>query len=247
MKAKLAAKVRAKLRDAPLKKKKLKTHVADVSADETPPWEDDPPKGKKKKRVVEKLSPDQLRTEAKRLGVRSVGSNEDDEDDLFEEENAIFEKKMKEIAKRVNDKARPYNSPATQEVVTREALASVLRLLAGYENSAKRSNAERAAYAYSNLINQARELMADLRAMSSTDALADRVVQDAVNPLFLGLINYLIQEISTIRTKLNGVSSAETLRKQLNEQCNNILTNVGEFGQESLNAAAEKARESLRN
>jgi hypothetical protein len=241
---KLKAKLKAK-KSVPTKTK-TKVKVADVSADDDLPWDEDHPASVGPTKVTKKKI-NRLREEAVELGVRRVGGDEDDDDDGFEEANTAFEKQMRKVSKRISDKLQPYNSPATQEIVTREALAAVIRLLPGYENTANTSKAERAAYAFSNQVNLARELMNDLRAMSSTDALADRVVNDAVAPLYLALINFLINEISTLRSKVNSGNSLEGLKRTLNDGMSNLLNSVGQYGQESLDAASEKARQSLRN
>jgi hypothetical protein len=244
LKAKLKAK---KLKEgSPSKTKKAKVKAADVSADDELLWDEDHPNSVGPTKVT-KREVTSLAAEARQL-VRSVGAKEDeDDDDGFEEANAAFEKHMRNVAKRISDKHQPYNSPATQEIVTREALAAVIRLLPGYESTANTSKAERAAYAFSNQVNLARELMNDLRAMSSTDALADRVVQEAVAPLYMALVNFLINEISTIRTKVNSGNTLDGLKRTLNDSLTNLLTSVGSYGQESLDAASEKARSSLRN
>ena len=212
-----------------------KVKSKNVSADPAP-WDED------------ELST--IASEAEDLGVRGYGEDEEaDEDELDYEESAkLFKTAMRNVARRVSAKDQPYNSPATQEMVTRETLASILRLLPDAERNYKASGAEKAAYAYTNLTNNARELMSDLRSMSSTDALADKVIHDAVQPAFLQLVSYVITEVSTIRTKLNGasVNSTDALRRQIHEQLNQMLEEIGRYGQETLDKANEKARVSLK-
>lgn len=243
MKAKLAKSSKLKVKvKKPKSKGQVRTH--DISAsDDSTPWDEDDTSAD-----VPKTAKD-IKKAAKELGVRGYGEpEEDDEDDRLDEEASVkFNRKMRRAAKRVSAADRPYNGPATSELVTREALASVLRQIPKAERNYKASGAERAAYAYTNLINNARELMADLRAMSSTDALADRVIAESVNPAFMQLVNFMIGEIGNMRTKVNSSNNIDALRRSIHEQLNKMLEEIGGYGQETLDKATENARKALRN
>jgi len=251
-----------------LGKKKVRVRDLTPTAEETPPWDDAPvakkkakPKGygnikphpdeakpkKNKAKVIDLSDVETVKRSAKKA-VRDYGEAEDvDEQDVIDDSASVkFKKRMQRVAKKVSNTNKAYNSPATQEAVTREALASVLRQIPKAEQNYKASGNERAAYAYSNLINNARELMADLRSMSSTDALADQVLAEAVRPAFMQMVNYLITETSTMRTKINGSNNIDSLRRQLNEQLNKMLEEVGEYAQETLDKASENTRKSLK-
>ncbi len=233
---------------AKTKLKPAKTYDLSTGSNEDPPWDED-----------ETSSAEDLITKAeaqvkksKRISKSKTKTTEDllEEIDANEEadelEHAKFVKGMRRISKRVGAKSTVYNSPATQEYVTRQALASIVRLLPRAERSYRQYTNDRGAYAYNTLINQVRELMADLGSMASTDTLADRVIEEAVQPAFLQLVDYMLREVSNIRTKLNTSNDADTVRRGVNEQLNNMLINLGEYGQETLEKAKENARKSIR-
>lgn len=222
-----------------------KVRTQDLSAnDESPPWEEDD------NDIVIKQAEALVKPPKKKSKtVREYGDAEDDldiEDDIDHEASMRFKRAMRRVAKRVSSKRRAYNSPATQELVTREALASVVRQIPKAELNYKASGAERAAYAYTNLINNARELMADLRAMSSTDALAEQIVREAITPAFMQLINYVLTEVGTMRSKITSANDVKTLQRLLNEHLNKMLVEIGTFGDETLEKASEDARKALK-
>ena len=224
------------------KNKKPKVKSFDVSNDDDgPPWDEDI----KSSPIPTKAAVKKATKAARELGVRDYGSTEE-EDVESDVARAKFAKRMKRIAKKVADNQAVYNSPATQESVTRLALAAVIRQIPEAEKAYNSTHSERAAYAHIAYNNQARELMNDLRNMSSTDALADRVVAEAVTPAFLQLVNFVIVEAGTIRAKLNGASSPEAMARAINEQLDNVLNSIGEFGQETLDKANENARRCLK-
>lgn len=237
-KLKLKLNIRPKQKDPAPKKKKIRT-VSMTDAEDTPPWDTD---------VISEAEAVISKSKKGKKTVRRLGEDEDfDEQDRIDEEASVnFQKSMARVAKRVSNKTQAYNSPAVQEIVTRAALASVLRQLSKAERNYKASGAERAAYAYTNLINQVRDLMADLRAMSSTDALADEIIRSAVTPAFLQLVNYVVNEVGVMRSKITGASSIDALQRQLNEQLNKMLTEIGQYGDETLEKASENAKKALK-
>lgn len=231
-------------------KKKVRTVDLSATDDSLPPWDEDISSGEVIAKAETALVSNKKSKKSKSTKeVRRFGDDEiDDEDDRVDEEASVrFQRAMARVAKRVSNRTRAYNSPAVQELVTRDTLASVLRQLPKAERNYKASGAERAAYAYTNLINQVRDLMADLRAMSSTDALADQVIVDAVRPAFMQLVNYLIVEIGAMRTKITGASGDPTVMKRnLHEQIDKMLTELGTYADETLEKAAEDTRKALK-
>ncbi len=251
LQAKLKARKAAQADSGVTKKKKVRAY--DLSADA--PWDDD--KDVSSGEVIARAEQALTRAADAKKGkgkkgrklVRDIGMSEDeyDEQDAIDQAASMrFRKGMARVAKRVSNKAQAYNSPAVQELVTREILASLLRQLPKAEANYKASGAERAAYAYTNLNNQVRDLMADLRAMSSTDALADQIVREAIAPAFMQLVNYIVTEVGTMRSRITSANDIDVMKRQLNEQLNKFLIEIGNFGDETLEKAAENSRKALK-
>lgn len=169
--------------------------------------------------------------------------HESDED---EEALSLYAKRLRRLAKRVSNKSKTYNSALTRETVVREQLASVLRLLPLAEESFMGTKSERQAYAYMALMNQSRELMADLQSMATVDELAANIVQKVIEPTYTELISFLIGEISQVQSEVNNATSKEQLAKHVRSRLSELLKIVGTFAQESMEKASEESVKALR-
>lgn len=102
-----------------------------------------------------------------------------------------FQVEYKKLRRLIGAEAKDFSTDKAANAILRAMLSTTIRMLPLAEASYRKYSNERAAYAYSALVSQIRELMADLRAVQSLDAQAEtintKIMQNAIRLLIQNL------------------------------------------------------------
>lgn len=86
--------------------------------------------------------------------------------------------------------------------MVRAMLASTIEMLPIAEGQYKKYKNERAAYAFSTLVNQARELGNDLRTMQDLEGQVIHILTSILQPAFTQVMQHMINEVYAARTEI---------------------------------------------
>ena len=130
-----------------------------------------------------------------------------------------------------------------QVIFLKSALATVVDLIPYMEDQARKSRREQDAYALNSLISQGREIFSDLRSLSDTDKVADRISISVVDPMFTALSHTFINLIATLRDSLvENCKEDEYSKQQIRLAIQTCATSFGEY----LNVSSSTMKESIR-
>jgi hypothetical protein len=131
------------------------------------------------------------------------------------------------------------------ELITRtlyiELLTTTIDLIPLAEKAYRASKRESAAYAYTNMIDKAQQLAADIRVLKDTSGQAEYIKDSIIKPVFLALTSTILQEILIIKSAIDS-ELLDSPKKgiRLKAKCDDAARSVADYMNKSLFSAHEQ-------
>lgn len=131
-----------------------------------------------------------------------------------------------------------------QVIFLKSALAAIIDLIPHMEAQARKSKREQEMYALNSLISQGREIFADLRSVSDSSLVADRIAVAVVDPMFTAMSHTFITLIASLRdTLLEHVKDDAVSRRKVAEEVMQCGMSFGTY----LNTSSATLKEAIRH
>ena len=140
-----------------------------------------------------------------------------------EKNAAIFGKEYRKLKKMIGSNNKNFQGDKAIVAMLRAMLTSTLKMIPTAEYQYHLYKNERAAYAYSALINQAREIANDIRNVQNLEQQVDKIMDDIVKPSFSLIVQHLVEELDNSGKKLyKEVENKAIVKKILKRSARNI-------------------------
>lgn len=207
---------------------------------DTPPWED-LESNKTPTKVLSSLK--ESKKELNRVYESLTGESPLDEEDLDELDDihSRVKSKFAEISQQIKT-----GSDLNPEVLTRtlftEMLTTTIDLIPLAEKAYRSSKKESAAYAYTNMVDKAQQLAADIKILKDTSGQADYIRDSIIKPIFIALTGLILQELMLLKNSIDS-EMTETPKKamRLKAKTDQSARNIADFMNKSLINAHEQS------
>jgi hypothetical protein len=220
-------------------------HSGSSKSFEEIPQKRDFPKSKTPTNVLSSLK--ESKKELNRVFESLTGEAILDEDEA--EELDDLHSKVKSKFAEISDQIKT-GSVLNPELITRtlyiELLTTTIDLIPLAEKAYRSSKKESAAYAYTNMVDKAQQLAADIRVLKDTSGQAEFIKDSIIKPIFLALTSTILQEIMLIKSSIDS-ELTDTPKKgiRLKAKCDDSARSVADFMNKSLLSVHEQVHSFL--
>lgn len=153
---------------------------------------------------------------------------DDAEDDDFLRAEKL-KKNYRKISAEVK-KGELLNPDAITKKLFSVMLSTTIDLIPIAEKTYRNSRKDAAAYAYTNLVDKAQQLSADLKILKDTQGQAEYIRSNIVDPLLLSVISLMLQENMVMRSEIdNAFNSSPKRAIALKKKLDSSTRRVGDF------------------
>ena len=157
-----------------------------------------------------------------------------DQDGSSLEKSDRFAKEFRRLRKQVGAGNEHFNAESTSAELLRALLAMVTDLIPVAERSFRSSGKENAAYALNALVNQARELDADLRLRKDFEGQALFIKDNILTPVFKAFVQQMLNEHQMLKSSIDSYVTNSKDRKKLKVNVDDSTRALGTFIQETI-------------
>lgn len=153
-----------------------------------------------------------------------------------------FKKEFKRLRSQSGAANEDFRADNHAMAMYRSMLAMVLDLIPTAEKSYRHGKNESAAYAMNALLNQAKDLSAEIRNLTSLEEQAEAVCRDILNPSLVLFTQHLMTSFTVVKAKIDSTKLSSQDSRLLKDTLDEVLREHASYLQESSEAITVRTR-----